>query len=69
MQHLHFVNENQKNKSYHKFLHLISETGVTDDHLAKQVSAEEFRAATNFVGTFFVEEHFISDGRNASVET
>ena len=35
-----FVKKNQKNKSYPKFLQLISEMVVTDYHLPKQVSSK-----------------------------
>ena len=37
-----FVSENQKNKTHPKFLHLISEAVVTDDHLPRQVSMKGF---------------------------
>ena len=37
-----FVSENQKNKSFLKFSHAISEITITDHHLPKQVSIVEF---------------------------
>ena len=38
-----------RKKTHSKFLHLISEAVLVDDHLPKQVSMKGFRGATIFV--------------------